>query len=249
MTSDPTNHAEADALLTGRCKDRRKVANNTWLERHDDGAIAVRLHDTDVVTYHPAGGFTLDSGGWRTVTTKERMSRFTDISVSQTAGEWFISEPNPAFDRSIRWPDTGNEGVPYWLESFPYADGATRLPDGTWRGVPAPDEMDALRSRNRKTKRQITKFVKSITAEQIVTAWEDTAGDCFLCRFPGQPTCLQSHLDEGYFHATLASRAVGNDYVMSMIYGAAKRGQVSDMLTRKLAAYLRKNLLEGVATR
>ena len=28
------NYAEAATLLTGRCKDRRKLQNNTYLERH-----------------------------------------------------------------------------------------------------------------------------------------------------------------------------------------------------------------------
>ena len=40
---DPKNFDQADALLTGRCKNRRKIANNTYLERRDNGDIAATV--------------------------------------------------------------------------------------------------------------------------------------------------------------------------------------------------------------
>jgi hypothetical protein len=38
-------------------------------------SYAVRLHDTDVVTFLPSGSVALDSGGWQTFTTRDRMNR------------------------------------------------------------------------------------------------------------------------------------------------------------------------------
>jgi hypothetical protein len=80
------SYQEADEQLTGRCHKRRKIANNTWLERRStnfdsdiedpDDEIAVRLHNTDVVTFRRDGAITLNTGGWFTVTTKERINRF-----------------------------------------------------------------------------------------------------------------------------------------------------------------------------
>jgi len=78
------NYADAAALLAGRCKDRRKLQNNTYLERrapfyrrtgpaHGD-AFAVRLHATDILTLVAAGRMELDTGGWNTVTTRDRLS-------------------------------------------------------------------------------------------------------------------------------------------------------------------------------
>lgn len=60
----------------GRPINTRKIANNTWLERRPTGAIAVRLHRTDVVTWLPSGHVRFDSGGWNTITTRERMNTF-----------------------------------------------------------------------------------------------------------------------------------------------------------------------------
>ena len=48
-------YQEATKLLTGRCRDRRKLENNTYLERHHEApgedSFAVRLHSTDVLLF------------------------------------------------------------------------------------------------------------------------------------------------------------------------------------------------------
>jgi hypothetical protein len=69
------NYGEADKLLQGRCKQSRKVANNTYLRRHAD-CIDVRIHATDVVTFWADGRVELRSGGWNTMTTKDRINRY-----------------------------------------------------------------------------------------------------------------------------------------------------------------------------
>lgn len=92
---DPDSWASADKLLhhkkTGGRLERRKVANNTYLERRPSGDIAVKLHATDVVTYHDDGTFSLQTGGWYSVTTKERMNRFMPLfDVASRRGQWKI---------------------------------------------------------------------------------------------------------------------------------------------------------------
>ena len=59
----------------GRSKVSRPIENNTRIEQRGED-YAVRLHETDVVTFHMDGSVTLDSGGWLTVTTKARMNEF-----------------------------------------------------------------------------------------------------------------------------------------------------------------------------
>lgn len=63
----------------------RPVANNTRVfERMaPDGTLsyAIRLHNTDVVTYLPGGQIILNSGGWPTVTTQDRISSFSPARV------------------------------------------------------------------------------------------------------------------------------------------------------------------------
>jgi len=65
-----------DTKLQGRCKDSRKLANNTYAQRRFSGQIAVRLHATDILTFHSDGQIDLNTGGWDTVTTRSRMNDF-----------------------------------------------------------------------------------------------------------------------------------------------------------------------------
>ncbi len=71
----------------------KPIKNNTRLFRYDDGKtdiyFALRLHNTDIITIHPQG-WTLNSGGWRTVTTKHRLNNYGPVGVSQVKGEWIV---------------------------------------------------------------------------------------------------------------------------------------------------------------
>ena len=58
-------------------RDERTVANNTRLIRRrgaETEAIALRLHSTDVVTFCLDGRIVLATGGWNTVTTRQRIN-------------------------------------------------------------------------------------------------------------------------------------------------------------------------------
>lgn len=72
---------------------RLKVANNTRLIRIYGGdAIAIRLWATDVVTYYRDGRIILNSGGYKTVTTKRRMNDWTPPSIMlyQENWDWYV---------------------------------------------------------------------------------------------------------------------------------------------------------------
>lgn len=72
------NYQEADAKLQGRCSQSRKLANNTYLKRRWNDAIAVRLHATDILTFYPDGRIEVSTGGWDTVTTRDRINTYLD---------------------------------------------------------------------------------------------------------------------------------------------------------------------------
>ncbi len=87
----PQTYAEADAMLTGRTHDSRRVANNTVLGRRASDAIALRLHNTDVVTFYANGTVRLNTSGWRTATTKDRINRsLRDHAVSSERRVWYL---------------------------------------------------------------------------------------------------------------------------------------------------------------
>lgn len=68
---------------------RRKIANNTYLI--DNGKRrAIRLHSTDIATEAGPGKLRIDTGGWDTVTTRERLHRFTSCRVYRDKGTTYI---------------------------------------------------------------------------------------------------------------------------------------------------------------
>lgn len=96
-----TKYAELDAALTGRNSQRRKLANNTYAERRDNGSIAIRLHDTDIITLHKDGSLTVTSGGWKTSTTKARLNDYLPhgFGLYASGGIWHWTQRNGTFEK------------------------------------------------------------------------------------------------------------------------------------------------------
>lgn len=137
---------------------KRKLGNNTWIRDYGE-SIAVRYHYTDVVTFRP-GSVTLNSGGWHTYTTKER------INLYLPAGYW-SGEGRKGFRASL-WQDLGTwylavaggdvDGV------YHFSDGMTLHDDGRVTDGPCgapltvcdPDEdRRAYRRERRKEQRRM----------------------------------------------------------------------------------------------
>lgn len=65
----------------GRKLDSRKIGNNTILYRQNGGDIAVRYHYTDIIIYHSNDTITINTGGWWTVTTLQRINHISPASI------------------------------------------------------------------------------------------------------------------------------------------------------------------------
>lgn len=129
----PTDlYAKLQNKLHGR--ESKKVANNTYIIRYDD-RLAVRFHQTDVVTAYPDGRVVAQTGGWRPgggkwaygwsgepgTTTRDRMNSWlaSGWHIYQHKHEWF-------------WYNySANRGM--WSDDirYPYTDGDTIYPDGS----------------------------------------------------------------------------------------------------------------------
>jgi hypothetical protein len=70
----------------------RPLENNTRIERRDESTIAVKLHDTDIVKYHADGSITVTSGGWHTLTTKDRINKYAGLRIWQANSVWYINQ-------------------------------------------------------------------------------------------------------------------------------------------------------------
>lgn len=83
-------------VSTARDKRSKPVDNNTRVEKRDADTYALRLHATDIATFHRDGRVTLNSGGWRTVTTTARLREYVTWRLRSERGVWYVdAEPDP----------------------------------------------------------------------------------------------------------------------------------------------------------
>ena len=85
-------HAEAVSMVRGKTnRDRRKVGNNTYASIMPDGSVGITLHNTCVVRIYQDGSYKLSNGGWKTVTTKDRINKYSPHKVTQRNYEWTVT--------------------------------------------------------------------------------------------------------------------------------------------------------------
>lgn len=262
-------YEEARDMMAKARNGRRKLENNTYLLRYAPADVpgqwenaaahyAVRLHHTDVVILHPDGSYTLNSGGWRTVTTKDRI-RYAPGSVSSDRGAWYY------------YPKPGN-----WDLRYPFADGMRVRHDGKVEG--AGIDETAVRSRLLKDIRAyVDGFARHVAENGLA---DPGPGDCWGClmapvkdsgsgepaRAPwGQDAVVKpgsdhlmgvshilEHFRESYYVPSLLWRAVqrrGNPaFCWAMMKQDAERGDTR-MLRQDLRAYLKTLMPALVAAR
>jgi hypothetical protein len=94
----------------------RPIANNTRVHFVDDDTIGIKLHATDVVLFHRDGKIELNSGGWTTVTTKDRIASFSPAArtLEQEDGIWYVRK------RETKRDPRPCEGYPHRQIQKPY---------------------------------------------------------------------------------------------------------------------------------
>lgn len=98
--------------LLGRDADKaaksRLVARNTVEWTDSEGVRRIRLHDTDILTFLPRGGFTVNTGGWNTSTTRARINEFLPAGFrvyTERGQPWlYIGDSNPWHGEGRRVP-------------------------------------------------------------------------------------------------------------------------------------------------
>jgi hypothetical protein len=189
----PQNYGEALAQWNANFEARRKnprrrreckLANNTVLVQHADGRLAVRLHETDVVTFHGDGSATLNSGGWQTFTTRDRMTS-CGFSVGLGGGVAVL------YHGGRRWT---------------YADGMRVKPDGTvsYVGFVNPDADAALKLRRRRLA-----LVKRL--EKKANALGVYVGDMLADMSPEQRAKCSAYHDAWYWPNRSGGQASGGN--------------------------------------
>lgn len=238
------NYEKAVATLKNRPS--KKVANNTYLIPVD-GGIAVKLHQTNVVTFHPDGTTTLNSGGWRTVTTKERINSFSPARVYSDGGLWFVSYRDNHGSKTYQ-PDDCSE----WHSCrATFTDGMVVDAEG----VPlVKDSGEEIMAAKRRLDRMIRRYINGYASHVLERGNLEAPGlgDCLMCQ-AGHPENenplglehLISHMEEGYYvpsllWAAIRSRRYTNSSVIwQMTDSSVERGNASGV-KQALSAYFRK---------
>lgn len=114
------SYKDAKAFLGGDVV--RKLGHETSVGTRSADGIAVTLYRTDIIIYYPDGSIRLDTGGWRSRLTKDRLNECSPFHVYSERGEWAIvhrldrdSRDRARFQDGIFWePRTGFNAHKAW---------------------------------------------------------------------------------------------------------------------------------------
>ena len=95
-------YLEAVKMVKGKTSaSKRKIGNNTYAEIQPDGSVTIRLHATNVVTIYPDDAVKINSGGWRTSTTKNRINKYSRVKVYQKNHQWYFDDGTEFEDNTL----------------------------------------------------------------------------------------------------------------------------------------------------
>lgn len=202
------NYKEALEVLKNRTS--KKLDNNTYLEKRDNGNLAVKLHQTDVVTYTPKNEVILSSGGWKTPTTKDRINKFSRAGITQKNNQWFVYVK----------ADYSNPDKPVYFENLTmiFKDGVIITPKNKIKGgeVATKTKEKTFNKEKKAIKTYCEAFVTALFNGKVE---KPGAGDCFYCHMVtnenktlGEASKnnehIKEHIKENYFVPSLLFRAL-----------------------------------------
>jgi len=184
-------------------KSAKKLENNTWEYINDAGNRTIRLHDTDIMEFLPRNKVRLSSGGWLTMTTKQRLNNHLPrpLVISQDKRKWFIR---------------GEGG-----KEIPFFDGMVVPLDG--KIAPSKKIQAKIRGEETKQKRLdklVENYCKALRKQLRETGLPmPSGGDCWFCclrnekgvswgELSSDTEHLMSHLKEKYIMGSLIFNAM-----------------------------------------
>jgi hypothetical protein len=184
-------------LAAGRNPGQRKLANNTVVRRTEEGELAIRLHETDVVTFTRLGITILNSGGWKTVTTKDRINEAlsgTGWRLSQERGQWYVGYADSAANRHV------------------FADGMKICANNRVNGAAkAGSDKEAVKLRAAATK-YAKGFAEALAAGKVALPGPGDCWGCLMKDSNGKTVMgadhILSHFEERYYVPSLALNAI-----------------------------------------
>ena len=215
----------------------RKVANNTYLKRLENDDVVLRLHETDILTAKPNGSVVVNTGSWRTVTTKARLNDWIKdgLGIYQNRGVWYWTK---------RDPNNWGHAV--------FSDGDVIGPRGALKASADDEEV----KRVKKLTSKINAFAK-LCASQVPMD-PPGPGDCLYCQMEREgknldTDHLMSHMEEGYVVPSLVYRALreinSTDFLMALTFSkgdhSMSRSVAPMHVQRAVRRYLKRRFAIG----
>lgn len=256
-----TSFEQAERFLAGgRSTTSRNIANNTYVERRSEDRVAIRLHQTDVVEFTRSGLIFLNSGGWRTVTTKDRINSFLprNLTVFSFKGVWYVSW------QGQRW---ATKKADLAEGSVPFADNiAFREVAGQWQPIAGTFPDASGKEMIEAARKSLEKSIKAYLAkaDEVLPTWTAELKENGKLNPAGDPWCctkgigkdendhLWKHLQDHYVFLTLFRIALEDSgkfrdpiqrLLMELQFGWY------DTLKRELRKYLLKKLDPATSVR
>jgi len=209
-------------------RESRKVANNTYLQygslaplpsqaarRRDQEAhrvINLRLHATNIVTVYPNGATAINTGGWNTVTTRDRINAFIDSHNIGNGKPYRLTTNRGTLE--LRQARNGGSIWDKDADRWTIDREATIGP----RGGVTTDAPASLPDKQAKLRKRIRTFANLCTADLPLPMPDN--GDCMYCHLfarsdgPGKLSTMGgaehflSHMEEGYVVPSLVWNAL-----------------------------------------
>lgn len=240
------------------------IQRNTFEYHRPNGDRAIRFHVTDIIVYHADGRITLDSGGWKTMSTKDRInSHLRGYNVGSDRGTWFVY----ASDGGGQW--FHEDGTPRRVrDGVPFYDGIV-LPDA-FNDKRAKAKAEKAAKADSKLKDDIKRYIAKVLPTGKAppmpgpgdclyccpTTTESTASNYFGYEKPARALSLgeatenndhlREHIRENYLPGWLLVTALRDsgyqDAGIHFWLHDAQQGRrdALQMLRRKLSRYLKK---------
>ena len=217
------NYENAMNFMKGRLV--KKLKNNTYLHRLEDGCIGVKLHSTFIIKMYPIG-MTLNSGGWRTPITKDRLNMFVGNAIAQRKGLWYFND-------------------------HLFYDGIEVDYENNILSEKKELELDKVRQMNRK-KKEIREFCNLLDNYGDIPLPD--AGDCWYCGLRTDSGSnlgdsvnshghLWSHIEEGCMNGSLIYNALKEEGRLDEGIVMIIRMKLVPTVKRALYKYLCKRLV------
>jgi hypothetical protein len=211
----------------GEVAHSKMVAKATILMTMPDGTQKLKYHNTIVVTKSPDGIYTLNSGGYKTSTTKARIEDFTKIRISQVKGIWYA----------------GNSSIVFY-DGIQFKDGEC---------ISETHEVD-MTEINR-IKKDISKYVALITEENIPVPDSGDCWYCLLHTTEkislgdewSDNSHLISHMEEEYVVGSLIVNAMREAGYSDQQIGMHIHMKWIDRIRKSVRNYMTKRLLPELA--